>query len=142
MGNDEREQTINQLLTEMDGFEGNTGVIVLAATNIPDVLDKALLRPGRFDRQISVSLPDAEGRTKILQVHAKDKPLQDDVNLKEIAKRCLGMSGADLQNVLNEAAILSARRKKTTIGAADIYDSIDRIQIGLEKKGATFSDKR
>lgn len=96
MGNDEREQTINQLLTEMDGFEGNSGVIVLAATNIPEVLDKALLRPGRFDRQITVSLPDAKGRTKILGVHARDKPLSEDVDLSEIAKRCLGMSGADL----------------------------------------------
>ena len=127
MGNDEREQTINQLLTEMDGFEGNSGVIVLAATNIPEVLDKALLRPGRFDRQVTVSLPDAKGRTKILGVHAKDKPLGEDVDLSEIAKRCLGMSGADLQNVLNESAILSARRKKTVINAVDIYDSIDRI---------------
>lgn len=126
----------------MDGFEGNTGVIVLAATNIPDVLDKALLRPGRFDRQITVGLPDAKGRTKILKVHARDKPLAEDVKLEEIAKRCMGMSGADLQNVLNEAAILSARRKKQIISAADIYDSIDRIQIGLEKKGAEFSDKR
>ena len=142
MGNDEREQTINQLLTEMDGFEGNSGVIVLAATNIPEVLDKALLRPGRFDRQVTVSLPDAKGRTKILGVHARGKPLSDDVDLSEIAKRCLGMSGADLQNVLNEAAILSARRKKTEISSADIYDSIERIQIGLEKKGAEFSDKR
>lgn len=119
----------------MDGFEGNTGVIVLAATNIPEVLDKALLRPGRFDRQIQVALPDYKGRVKILGVHARDKPLGEDVKLDEIAKRCLGMSGADLQNVLNEAAILSARRKKKTIESADIYDSIDRIQIGLEKKG-------
>lgn len=111
----------------MDGFEGNSGVIVLAATNIPEVLDKALLRPGRFDRQISVSLPDAKGREQILKVHARDKPLGTDVELKEIAKRCLGMSGADLQNVLNEAAILSARRKKQIIESADIYDSIDRI---------------
>lgn len=126
----------------MDGFEGNSGVIVLAATNIPEVLDKALLRPGRFDRQVTVSLPDAKGRTKILGVHARGKPLSSDVDLSEIAKRCLGMSGADLQNVLNEAAILSARRKKTEISSADIYDSIERIQIGLEKKGAEFSDKR
>ena len=126
----------------MDGFEGNSGVIVLAATNIPEVLDKALLRPGRFDRQITVSLPDAKGREKILRVHARGKPLGTDVELKEIAKRCLGMSGADLQNVLNESAILSARRKKEIIESADIYDSIDRIQIGLEKKGVEFSDKR
>ena len=142
MGNDEREQTINQLLTEMDGFEGNKGVIVLAATNIPEVLDKALLRPGRFDRQIRVGLPDAKGRTRILNVHAKDKKLADDVKLEDIAKRCLGMSGADLANVMNESAIFSARRKGENIKMSDIYDAIDRIQIGLEKKGATFSEER
>lgn len=110
MGNDEREQTVNQLLTEMDGFEGNTGIIVLAATNIPDVLDKALLRPGRFDRQISVTLPDLEGRTRILGVHSRDKKLSEKVELKEIAKRCMGMSGADLANVMNESAIFTARK--------------------------------
>merc|ERR1719163_2719675 len=142
MGNDEREQTINQLLTEMDGFDGNTGVIVLAATNIPDVLDKALLRPGRFDRQIQVALPDSKGREKILGVHAKGKKLADDVNLGDIAKRCLGMSGADLANVLNEAAILGAREQKKEITETEIYNAIDRIQIGLEKKGGTFSDER
>jgi len=142
MGNDEREQTINQLLTEMDGFEGNKGVIVLAATNIPEVLDKALLRPGRFDRQIRVGLPDFKGRTRILGVHAKDKKLGPDVSLEDIAKRCLGMSGADLANVMNEAAIFSARKKKTTIEAEDVFDAIDRIQIGLEKKGGTFSEDR
>lgn len=112
MGNDEREQTINQLLTEMDGFDGNSGVIVLAATNIPEVLDKALTRPGRFDRQIRVTLPDKKGRVQILKVHSRGKPLAEDVDLEEVAKRCMGMSGADLQNVLNEAAILSARKKK------------------------------
>jgi cell division protease FtsH len=142
MGNDEREQTINQLLTEMDGFEGNKGVIVLAATNIPEVLDKALLRPGRFDRQIRVGLPDAAGRTRILGVHSKDKKLGEDVKLEDIAKRCLGMSGADLANVMNESAILTARKKKAMIDMDDIYDAIDRIQIGLEKKGATFSADR
>ena len=142
MGNDEREQTINQLLTEMDGFEGNKGVIVLAATNIPEVLDKALLRPGRFDRQIRVGLPDAAGRTRILGVHSKDKKLGPDVKLEDIAKRCLGMSGADLANVMNESAILTARKKKAMIDMDDIYDAIDRIQIGLEKKGATFSADR
>ena len=142
MGNDEREQTINQLLTEMDGFEGNKGVIVLAATNIPDVLDKALLRPGRFDRQVSVTLPDLKGRTRILGVHAKGKKLAESVNLEEIAKRCLGMSGADLANVLNEAAILSAREQKKEITDTEIYNAIDRIQIGLEKKGGSYSEDR
>ena len=142
MGNDEREQTINQLLTEMDGFEGNKGVIVLAATNIPEVLDKALLRPGRFDRQVQVALPDSKGRTKILGVHARGKAIAESVNLEEIAKRCLGMSGADLANVMNEAAIFGARKKKEVIDADDIYDAIDRIQIGMEKKGATFSSER
>lgn len=127
MGNDEREQTINQLLTEMDGFEGNKGVIVLAATNIPEVLDKALLRPGRFDRQIRVGLPDAAGRTRILGVHSKDKKLGDDVKLEDVAKRCLGMSGADLANVMNEAAILTARNKRENITMDTIYDAIDRI---------------
>ena len=142
MGNDEREQTINQILTEMDGFEGNAGVIVLAATNIPDVLDKALLRPGRFDRQIQVALPDYQGRCKILRVHARDKKLAENVNLDEIAKRCLGMSGADLANVMNEAAIFASRKKKDNIETDDIYDAMDRIQIGLEKKGGNFSDER
>lgn len=142
MGNDEREQTINQLLTEMDGFEGNKGVIVLAATNIPEVLDKALLRPGRFDRQVNVALPDLKGRETILGVHAKGKKLADSVNLKDVAKRCLGMSGADLANVLNEAAILGAREQKKEITETEIYNAIDRIQIGLEKKGGTFSEER
>lgn len=142
MGNDEREQTINQLLTEMDGFEGDSGVIVLAATNIPEVLDKALLRPGRFDRQIRVGLPDAKGRERILKVHARDKKLAEDVNLGDIAKRCLGMSGADLSNVMNEAAIFTARAKGKEITMDNIYDAIDRIQIGMEKKGGVFSDER
>lgn len=115
---------------------------MLAATNIPEVLDKALLRPGRFDRQIRVGLPDAAGRTRILGVHAKDKKLGEDVKLEDVAKRCLGMSGADLANVMNEAAIFSARGKKTEIGMQDIYDAIDRIQIGMEKKGGVFSDER
>lgn len=126
----------------MDGFEGNKGVIVLAATNIPEVLDKALLRPGRFDRQVSVGLPDLKGRARILGVHAANKKIADSVNLKEIAKRCLGMSGADLANVLNEAAILGAREQKKEITDKEIYNAIDRIQIGLEKKGATFSEER
>lgn len=115
------------MLTEMDGFEGNTGVIVLAATNIPDILDKALLRPGRFDRQISVGLPDYKGRCSILKVHAKGKALAESVDLNEIAKRCLGMSGADLANLMNEAAIFSARKKKDSIESEDIYDAMDRI---------------
>lgn len=130
------------MLTEMDGFEGNTGVIVLAATNIPDVLDKALLRPGRFDRQIQVALPDAKGRLGILKVHSEEKVLADSVDLEEIAKRTLGMSGADLANVMNEAAIFCARKKKEAIEEVDIYDAMDRIQIGLEKKGTTFSKDR
>ena len=141
-GNDEREQTINQMLTEMDGFEGNTGIIVLAATNIPEVLDSALLRPGRFDRQIQVALPDLEGRKKILKVHARDKPLAPSVSLGDVAKRCLGMSGADLQNVLNESAIFSARKKKDAIDMDDISEAMDRIQIGLEKQGTNFSEDR
>jgi cell division protease FtsH len=142
MGNDEREQTINQLLTEMDGFEGNKGIIVLAATNIPEVLDKALLRPGRFDRQIAVGLPDRAGRERILAVHAKDKKLAPSVSLGEIAKRCVGMSGADLSNVMNEAAILAARKKITEISMDEIYDAIDRMQIGMEKKGGKYSADR
>lgn len=142
MGNDEREQTINQILTEMDGFEGNKGVIVLAATNIPEVLDQALLRPGRFDRKINVTLPDSKGRTRILNVHAKDKAVGPNVSLEDVAKRCMGMSGADLANVMNEAAIFSARKGKEEIEEEDIYDAIDRIQIGLEKQGADFSDER
>jgi len=126
----------------MDGFEGNSGVIVIAATNIPEVLDKALLRPGRFDRQISVALPDLKGRQKIIRVHAADKKLNEKVDLDEVAKRCLGMSGADLANVMNESAIFSARRKGESITEDDIYDAMERIQIGMEKKGATFSEER
>lgn len=123
------------MLTEMDGFEGNTGVIVLGATNIPEVLDSALTRPGRLDRQIAVPLPDVKGRERILRVHSRDKPLGKDVNLMEVARRCLGMSGADLKNVMNESAIFSARKEKEVINAEDILEAIDRIQIGLEKKG-------
>ena len=126
----------------MDGFEENKGVIVLAATNIPDVLDKALLRPGRFDRQIRVGLPYLSGRTSILEVHAKNKKLDENVNLANVAKRCLGMSGADLMNVMNEAAIFTARKKKNMIGMDEIFEAIDRIQIGLEKKGASYSNER
>ncbi|MEM1252411.1 MAG: ATP-dependent zinc metalloprotease FtsH [Cyanobacteria bacterium P01_H01_bin.21] len=130
-GNDEREQTLNQLLTEMDGFEGNSGIIVIAATNRPDVLDAALLRPGRFDRQITVDLPGYNGRLGILDVHARDKKIADDVNLDAIARRTPGFSGAQLANLLNEAAILTARRRKDAVTMEEIDDAIDRLTIGL-----------
>ncbi|MBE9068048.1 ATP-dependent zinc metalloprotease FtsH [Leptolyngbya cf. ectocarpi LEGE 11479] len=130
-GNDEREQTLNQLLTEMDGFEGNGGIIVIAATNRPDVLDAALLRPGRFDRQITVDLPGYKGRLGILEVHARDKKVADDVNLDAIARRTPGFSGAQLANLLNEAAILTARRRKDSVTMTEIDDAIDRLTIGL-----------
>jgi len=131
-GNDEREQTLNQLLTEMDGFEGNTGVIVVAATNRADILDNALLRPGRFDRQVSVDVPDMKGRVEILRVHAKNKKLEEGVDLEEIAARTPGFSGADLANLLNEAAILTGRRSKTALSLKEIDDSVDRIVAGME----------
>lgn len=131
-GNDEREQTLNQLLTEMDGFEGNTGVIVIAATNRADILDSALLRPGRFDRQVQVEVPDVKGRTDILKVHASNKKFADDVSLEIIAMRTPGFSGADLANLLNEAAILTGRRGKSAITAKEVDDSIDRIVAGME----------
>merc|ERR1719426_57568 len=131
-GNDEREQTLNQLLTEMDGFEGNTGIIVVAATNRSDVLDPALLRPGRFDRQVSVDVPDVKGRLAILNVHAKNKKVNPEVSLSEVAKRVPGFSGADLANLMNEAAILTGRRDKESISAVEIDDSIDRIVAGME----------
>jgi cell division protease FtsH len=130
-GNDEREQTLNQLLTEMDGFEGNTGIIIIAATNRPDVLDTALLRPGRFDRQITVDLPSYKGRLGILEVHARNKKLDPDVSLEAIARRTPGFSGADLANLLNEAAILTARRRKDAVTMLEIDDAIDRVTIGL-----------
>ncbi len=130
-GNDEREQTLNQLLTEMDGFEGNPGIIIIAATNRPDVLDAALLRPGRFDRQVIVDLPSYNGRLGILKVHARNKKLSDQVSLEAIARRTPGLSGADLANLLNEAAILTARRRKEGITPLEIDDAIDRITIGL-----------
>jgi cell division protease FtsH len=130
-GNDEREQTLNQLLTEMDGFEGNTGVIIIAATNRPDVLDSALLRPGRFDRQITVDLPAFNGRLGILEVHARTKKLSPDISLEAIARRTPGFSGAALANLLNEAAILTARRRKEAITPLEIDDAIDRVTIGL-----------
>ncbi|KAL4178744.1 hypothetical protein AMTRI_Chr13g83760 [Amborella trichopoda] len=137
-GNDEREQTLNQLLTEMDGFEGNTGIIVIAATNRADILDSALLRPGRFDRQVTVDVPDVRGRTEILKVHASNKKFDGDVSLDVIAMRTPGFSGADLANLLNEAAILAGRRGKTAISSKEIDDSIDRIVAGME--GTVMTD--
>ncbi|MFM8296462.1 MAG: ATP-dependent zinc metalloprotease FtsH [Microcystaceae cyanobacterium] len=131
-GNDEREQTLNQLLTEMDGFEGNSGIIVIAATNRPDVLDSALLRPGRFDRQVVVDYPDLNGRQKILEIHAQNKKLADEVELGAIARRTPGFTGADLANVLNEAAIFTARRRKEAITMAEVNDAIDRVVAGME----------
>ncbi|MGK7872608.1 MAG: ATP-dependent zinc metalloprotease FtsH [Xenococcaceae cyanobacterium] len=131
-GNDEREQTLNQLLTEMDGFEGNTGIIIIAATNRPDVLDFALLRPGRFDRQVIVDSPDFKGRLGILEVHARNKKVDPEVSLETIARRTPGFTGADLANLLNEAAILTARRRKEAITMLEINDSIDRVVAGME----------
>ncbi len=141
-GNDEREQTLNQLLTEMDGFEGNTGIIIIAATNRPDVLDAALLRPGRFDRQVVVDRPDYAGRQEILKVHARGKTLSKDVDLDRIARRTPGFTGADLANLLNEAAILAARRNLTEISMDEINDAIDRVLAGPEKKNRVMSEKR
>ncbi|MFB2939397.1 ATP-dependent zinc metalloprotease FtsH2 [Aerosakkonemataceae cyanobacterium BLCC-F154] len=131
-GNDEREQTLNQLLTEMDGFEGNTGIIIIAATNRADVLDSALLRPGRFDRQVTVDAPDIKGRLEILEVHARNKKLSDEVSLEAIARRTPGFTGADLANLLNEAAILTARRRKEGITMLEINDAVDRVVAGME----------
>jgi cell division protease FtsH len=131
-GNDEREQTLNQMLTEMDGFEGNTGIIVIAATNRPDVLDSALLRPGRFDRQVTVDTPDIKGRLEILEVHARNKKLAPEISLDVIARRTPGFSGADLANLLNEAAILTARRRKEAITMLEIDDAVDRVVAGME----------
>jgi cell division protease FtsH len=131
-GNDEREQTLNQLLTEMDGFEGNTGIIIIAATNRPDVLDTALLRPGRFDRQVIVDAPDLKGRLGVLEVHARNKKIASDVSLEAIARRTPGFTGADLANLLNEAAILTARRRKDAITMLEINDAIDRVVAGME----------
>jgi cell division protease FtsH len=131
-GNDEREQTLNQLLTEMDGFEGNTGIIIIAATNRPDVLDSALMRPGRFDRQVTVDAPDIKGRLDILKVHARNKKLSDEVSLEAIARRTPGFTGADLANLLNEAAILTARRRKEAITMPEIDDAVDRVVAGME----------
>ena len=134
-GNDEREQTVNQILVEMDGFDGNPGVITIAATNRVDILDQALLRPGRFDRKITVDLPDFKGRTRILGVHSRGKPLEPDVDLEAISRRTPGFSGAQLENLMNEAAIAAARKNKSTIGWEEIDGAVDRIMVGLEKKG-------
>ncbi len=141
-GNDEREQTLNQLLTEMDGFEGNSGVIVIAATNRPDVLDAALLRPGRFDRQVMVDLPGLKGRLGILEVHARDKKITEDVKMDAIARRTTGFSGAQLANLLNEAAILTARRRKDAVTMLEVNDAIDRLTIGLTLNPLMDSKKK
>jgi cell division protease FtsH len=141
-GNDEREQTLNQMLTEMDGFEGNSGVIVIAATNRPDVLDQALLRPGRFDRQVTVDLPAYNGRLQILEVHARNKKIDEDVSLEAVARRTPGFSGAKLANLLNEAAILTARRRKEAMSMQEVEDAIDRITIGLKLTPLLDSKKK
>ena len=140
-GHDEREQTLNQLLVEMDGFDGHSGTIVIAATNRPDILDSALLRPGRFDRQITVGYPDLQGREDILKVHAKDKPLEDTVDLRKIAQTTIGFTGADLANLLNEAAIMAARNGKSLIGMPEIEDAMIRVTVGTQKKSRKMSDK-
>lgn len=140
-GHDEREQTLNQLLVEMDGFGANEGIIIVAATNRPDILDPALLRPGRFDRQITVDRPDVKGREAVLGVHAKNKPLSDDIDLKTIALRTPGFSGADLENLLNEAALVAARFDKKVITAEDIDEAIDRVIAGPAKKSRVISEK-
>jgi cell division protease FtsH len=134
-GNDEREQTVNQILVEMDGFDGNPGIITIAATNRIDILDTALLRPGRFDRKVTVDLPDFKGRTRILGVHSRGKPLEPDVDLEAISRRTPGYSGAELENLMNEAAISAARANKSTIGWDQIDGAVDRLMVGLEKKG-------
>lgn len=140
-GHDEREQTLNQLLTEMDGFGANEGIIIIAATNRPDVLDPALLRPGRFDRQVTVNLPDANGREEILGVHAKGKTFGKDVTLKNLAKRTVGFSGADLENLLNEAALLAVRRNKKEINMSEIDEAQDRVLMGPAKKSHKYTEK-
>ena len=139
-GHDEREQTLNQMLVEMDGMSDNSGVVVIAATNRPDVLDPALLRPGRFDRQITVSLPDLKGREAILKVHARNKKIAEDVDLEALARRTPGFSGADLENVLNEAAILTVRENKKIIETTEIDEAIDRVMMGPAKKSKTYDE--
>ncbi|MBF6633854.1 MAG: ATP-dependent zinc metalloprotease FtsH, partial [Planococcus sp. (in: Bacteria)] len=140
-GHDEREQTLNQLLVEMDGFGANEGVIIIAATNRPDILDPALLRPGRFDRQITVGRPDVKGREEVLKVHARNKPLDENVDLKAIAQRTPGFSGADLENLLNEAALVAARRSKLKIDMSDLDEASDRVIAGPAKKNRVISKK-
>lgn len=140
-GHDEREQTLNQLLVDMDGFSGNEGVIVIAATNRADVLDPALTRPGRFDRKVLVGRPDVRGREAILKVHAKSKPLADNVDLKEIAKQTPGFVGADLANLLNEAALLAARRDKSEIGPDELDEAEDRVIAGPAKKSRVVNSQ-
>ena len=139
-GHDEREQTLNQLLVEMDGFETNAGVIIIAATNRPDVLDPALLRPGRFDRQVIVPQPDVKGRLEILKVHTKNKPIDEKVNLDEIARGTPGFSGADLENLVNEAALLAARKGKTSVEKSDFEAAKDKVLMGVERKSMIISD--
>jgi cell division protease FtsH len=139
-GHDEREQTLNQILVELDGFEANNGVIVIAATNRPDVLDPALLRPGRFDRRITLDLPSLNDREEILTIHAKSKPLADDVKLRRVAERTIGFSGADLMNVMNEAAILAARRNKKTVSQKSILEAIEKVMLGPERKSHVIND--
>jgi cell division protease FtsH len=138
---DEREQTLNQMLVEMDGFEPNSGIIVLAATNRPDVLDPALLRPGRFDRRIVVDLPDLQGRAGILGIYTRNKPVGEDVDLEELAQRTPGFSGADLKNVINEAALLAARKGNDLITADHMYEAVDRVVAGPERKSRIISDR-
>ena len=140
-GHDEREQTLNQILVEMDGFDSNTNVIVLAATNRPDILDPALLRPGRFDRRVILDNPDVRGRTEILNIHSKGKPLNEDVNLEKVARLTTGFSGADLANLVNESAILAARGEKTTITHEEFAESIDRVIAGPERKNRVISER-
>jgi cell division protease FtsH len=140
-GNDEREQTLNQILVEMDGFEPNKGLIVLAATNRPDVLDNALMRPGRFDRRVHLTLPDISEREQILKIHSKNKPLKKEVNLRKVAERTPGFSGADLENLLNEAAIFAARQNKKTVSELDILSSIDKVLMGPERKSKIISPR-
>ena len=139
-GHDEREQTLNQLLSEMDGFDSSKGILILGATNRPEILDKALLRPGRFDRQVYVNLPDVRGREAILRVHARNKPMAPDVNFKTVARITAGFSGADLANLLNEAAILAARANKKLIGNLELYDGINKVLMGPQKKSRVVTE--
>jgi cell division protease FtsH len=140
-GNDEREQTLNQILVEMDGFEPNEKVIVMAATNRPDVLDPALLRPGRFDRRVKIDLPDRDEREAILKIHSKEKPFAEDVNLRVIAERTPGLSGADLQSIMNEGAILAAREDRKKVSQFDLVQAIEKVMIGPERKSHILSEK-